>query len=93
MTGGILLIDYGYLDDLNKSTLQAVMKNKKIDIKTSLSINIGKSDITSLVNFKLLKRIFFKKEFKRKKNSFSKIFFGKNGYFRKISNFKKEIIF
>ena len=28
-SGGILLVDYGYLDVTNKSTLQAVMKNKK----------------------------------------------------------------
>ena len=29
LNGGIMLIDYGYLDIINKSTLQTVMKNKK----------------------------------------------------------------
>ena len=29
LSGGILLIDYGYLNVINESTLQIVMKNKK----------------------------------------------------------------
>ena len=33
LTGGILLIDYGDFNLVNKSTLQTVMKNKKINIK------------------------------------------------------------
>ena len=30
LSGGVLLIDYGYLGELNESTIQIVMKNKKI---------------------------------------------------------------
>ena len=52
-TGGILLIDYGYVNIINRSTLQTVMKNKKMDMN-SLFKNLGKADITSLVNFILL---------------------------------------
>ena len=59
-SGGILLIDYGYLNLAAGNTLQAVLKNKKIDIKHPLK-NLGKADITSLVNFKSFKRIFFEK--------------------------------
>ena len=30
LSGGILLIDYGYLKPFSKDTLQTVMKNKKL---------------------------------------------------------------
>ena len=30
LSGGILLIDYGYLELCNKSTLQTIMNNKKL---------------------------------------------------------------
>ena len=76
--GGILLIDYGHLNVIKESTLQAVMKNKKLNM-SSLFKNIGKADVTSLVNFNLLKKYFLKKKFKSKKNCITKIFFGKNG--------------
>ena len=36
LSGGILLIDYGYLNVVNRSTLQAVMKNKKMKWVTYL---------------------------------------------------------
>ena len=54
LSGGILLIDYGYLNVMNKNTLQAVARNKKIDM-SHLYENLEKTDITSLVNFSLLK--------------------------------------
>ena len=52
LSGGILLIDYGYLNLSNKSTLQAVMKNKKINLDLFFK-NLGNADITSLVKFNL----------------------------------------
>ncbi len=58
LTGGILLIDYGYINSNNSNTLQAVMGNKKISMENIFS-NLGKADITSLVNFKLLREFFF----------------------------------
>ena len=65
LTGGILLIDYGYLKSLNKNTLQAVMKNKKIKMNNLINY-VGKADVTYLVNFNLLKEFFEKKKFKVK---------------------------
>ena len=41
LSGGILLIDYGNLDVVNYSTLQAVMKNKKMNM-SYLYKNLGK---------------------------------------------------
>jgi len=49
--GGLLLIDYGSLKNQNISTLQSVRLHKK----NRIFDNIGSSDITSLVNFGLLK--------------------------------------
>ena len=51
--GGILIIDYGYLDSLMKNTLQSVYKHKKNNILK----NFGNADITHLVSFDLLKKI------------------------------------
>ena len=51
LEGGLLLIDYGYLKPKNKNTLQSVIKHKK----NNLLDNLGKADITSLVNFQSFK--------------------------------------
>ena len=56
------MIDYGYLKSINKSTLQSVMGHKK----NNLLNNLGKADITSHVNFPLLKEFFKKKKLKIK---------------------------
>ena len=55
------MIDYGYLKPNNQNTLQSVMRHKK----NSLLNNLGKADITSHVNFPLLKE-FLKKNLKVK---------------------------
>ncbi len=57
LSGGALFIDYGYNSQYNQNTLQSVMKHKYNDINK----NIGKSDITSLVNFDLYKKYFSSK--------------------------------
>jgi len=49
--GGLLLIDYGSLKKQNISTLQSIKLHKK----NRIFDNVGSSDITSLVNFELLK--------------------------------------
>ena len=56
LNGGLLLIDYGYLHQKNLNSLQSVKNHKKNDIFS----NIGNADITSLVNFKLLRDYFQK---------------------------------
>ena len=55
--GGILLIDYGYRKPEGNDTLQSLKSHKK----NTYYKNIGKADITYLVNFQLLKQ-FFQKE-------------------------------
>mgnify|MGYP006090385801 CR=1 FL=1 len=54
--GGILLIDYGYIKSNNNDTLQSIKNHKK----NKIFDNIGESDVTSLVNFELLKNNFIK---------------------------------
>jgi len=51
--GMIITVDYGYDKYLNNFTLQTIFKHKK----THLFDNIGKQDITSLVNFNEFKKI------------------------------------
>ncbi|RPG96079.1 MAG: SAM-dependent methyltransferase [Candidatus Pelagibacter sp. TMED165] len=57
--GGILLVDYGYINLENRSTLQSIKSHKK----NKLFNKIGEADITSLVNFGLLKDYFINKKF------------------------------
>ena len=64
------MIDYGYLKPIIKILLQSVMKHKK----NNLLDNLGKADITSHVNFKLLNEFFLKNNLKVKKYFSTKIF-------------------
>ena len=50
--GGILIIDYGYLNQKMQDTLQAVNNHKYSNILE----NIGESDITYNINFNLFKK-------------------------------------
>ena len=50
--GGILLIDYGYIKAQGNDTLQSLKSHKK----NIFYNNIGKADITYLVNFELLSK-------------------------------------
>ncbi|MGL9725441.1 MAG: class I SAM-dependent methyltransferase [Wolbachia sp.] len=49
--GAALIIDYGYIYPSYKSTLQSIRQHKYINFLE----NIGNSDITALVNFRMLK--------------------------------------
>ena len=51
--GGLLLIDYGYVDKKMKNTLQAVSNHKFSNILE----NLGDSDITHNINFNLFEKI------------------------------------
>ena len=75
LKGGLLLIDYGYLISKNKNTLQSLIKHKK----NNLIDNLGKADITSLVNFNLLNEYFVKHNLKVKKVVTQKFFLEKMG--------------
>ena len=50
------MIDYGYLKPSSRNTLQSVMRHKKNYVLD----NLGEADITSHVNFALLKEFFLK---------------------------------
>ncbi len=89
-TGGILLIDYGYLNIANRSTLQTVMKNQKININ-NLFKNLGKVDITSLVNFRLLEEYFKKKKLKIKKIVSQKFFLERMGIIERAKILEKNM--
>ena len=52
--GGLLIIDYGYNKEKMRDTLQAICKQKYSNILE----NIGTSDITYNINFRLIKKIF-----------------------------------
>ena len=90
LNGGIMLIDYGYLDQVNKSTLQTVMKNKKMNIN-NLFKNLGRADITYLVNFSLLKEFFLKKKLKVKKIVSQKFFLEKMGIIQRARILEKKM--
>ncbi len=90
LSGGILLIDYGYFNGNNSSTIQAVMQNKKISAKKMLR-NLGKADITSLVNFNLLKEYFFKNNLKVKKVVTQKFFLERMGINNRAQILEKKM--
>ena len=58
--GGLLIIDYGNKESNNQNTLQSVRKHNFSNILS----NVGKNDITSLVDFKLLSFILKKENLK-----------------------------
>ena len=51
--GGLLIIDYGYLENYMKDTLMAIKKHNNSDILKAF----GNSDITHKLNFNILKKI------------------------------------
>ena len=61
--GCLLLIDYGHLKPSGQSTLQSVISHKK----NNLLDNLGKADVTSHVNFRLLSEFFIKNNLKVEK--------------------------
>ena len=89
LNGGLLLIDYGYLEPKNKSTLQSLIKHKR----NNLLNNLGEADITSLVNFKLLNEYFIKNNLKVKKIVSQKFFLEKMGIIDRANNLSKKMSF
>ena len=88
-SGCILLIDYGYLNSKNKNTLQSVMKHRQ----NSLLNNLGKADVTSHVNFKLLNEFFLKKNLKVKKVVSQKFFLESMGIIERANFLSKKMKF
>ena len=89
LQGGLLLIDYGYLKTKNKNTLQSLIKHKR----NRLLDNLGKADITSLVNFNLLNEYFIKNNLKVKKIVTQKFFLEKMGIIERANNLSQNMSF
>jgi|TARA_B110001452_G_scaffold263295_1_gene264534 NADH dehydrogenase [ubiquinone] 1 alpha subcomplex assembly factor 7 len=88
-TGGVLLIDYGYLKSINRSTLQSVKSHKK----NQLFEDLTNADITSLVNFNLLKEYFIHKKLKVKKIVSQKFFLERLGILERANIISKNMNF
>ena len=89
LQGGLLLIDYGYLTPRNKNTLQSLIKHKR----NNLLDNLGKADITSLVNFNLLNEYFIKNNLKVKKIVTQKFFLERMGIIERANNLSQKMNF
>ena len=89
LKGCLLLVDYGYLKPENQNTLQSVMKHKK----NYLFNNLGKADITSHVNFKLLIEFFLKSNLKVKKILPQEKFLKNMGIIERAEAISKKIKF
>ena len=89
LNGGLLLIDYGFLKQENIDTLQSVKKHKK----NILFKNIGEADITSLVNFNLLKNYFKKNKLKTNNIVTQEFFLKKMGIINRAEILSKSMNF
>ena len=89
LEGGLLLIDYGYLTPKNKNTLQSLIKHRK----NNLLQNLGKADITSLVNFNLLNEYFVENNLKVKKVVTQKFFLEKMGIIERANHLSQRMSF
>ncbi len=89
LKGCILLIDYGYLKSNNQNTIQSVFKHKK---NNPLN-NLGKADITSHVNFKLLNEFFKKNNLKTKKTISQSKFLRSLGIIERAEIINKKLLF
>jgi len=89
LNGCLLMIDYGYLKPNNQNTLQSVMRHKKNNILN----NLGKADVTSLVNFDLLREFFSKKNLEVKKTISQEVFLKNMGIVKRAEIIAKKMKF
>ena len=89
LNGCILLIDYGYIKSNNQNTIQSVFKNKK----SYFLNNLGKSDISSHINFSLLKEHFLNNNLKVKKIITQKDFLSNMGIIERAEIIAKKMSF
>ena len=87
--GGLLLIDYGFLKQESIDTLQSIKNHKK----NKLFDNVGNADITSLVNFNLLKTYFKKKNLKLNNVVTQEFFLKKMGIVNRAEILSKNMNF
>ena len=89
LNGGLLLIDYGFLKQESINTLQSIKNHKK----NKLFDNVGNADITSLVNFNLLKTYFKKKNLKLNNVVTQEFFLKKMGIVNRAEILSKNMNF
>ena len=89
LNGCLLMIDYGYLKPANLNTLQSVIKHKKNYVLK----NLGKADVTSNVNFSLLKEFFLKNNLKVKRIVSQKEFLESMGIIERANKISKNMKF
>ncbi len=87
--GGILIIDYGHLNNNMKNTLKSIFKHKFNDVLK----NFGQSDITYNLSFKLLEKIV--KKFNLKVNGITnqKNFLTNLGILKRAEIISKNLLF
>ena len=89
LKGGLLLIDYGFLKQESNNTLQSVKNHKK----NMIFNNIGNADITSLVNFYLLKNYLKKKKLETNNVVTQEFFLKKMGIINRAEIISKKMNF
>ena len=89
LNGGLLLVDYGFLKQEGVDTLQSVRNHKK----NILFKNVGDADITSLVNFNLLKNYFKEKKLKTNNIVTQEFFLKKMGIINRAEILGKKMNF
>ena len=87
--GALLIFYYGYNQKINVDTIQSVKKHQYINP----FLKIGKSDITSLVNFKLFTSILKKNNFNVKKITTQSEFLQKMGINERANIVSKKMNF
>jgi NADH dehydrogenase [ubiquinone] 1 alpha subcomplex assembly factor 7 len=87
--GGILIIDYGYIDKKMKDTLQSVSKHKYANVLTSF----GNLDITYNLNFNLIGKIIKKMGTFYQKTTTQKEFLTRLGILKRAEILSKNISF
>ena len=87
--GGLLLIDYGFFKQKNKSSLQSV-KNHKTNM---IFDNIGNTYITSLVNFSLIKNYLEREKIKVNNIVTQEFFLKKMGIINRAETVAKRMNF
>ncbi len=89
LNGGVLLIDYGYKNRNGSDTLQSLKLHKK----NTYYNNVGKADITYLVDFGLLQRIIKKKKLSLSNLVDQSFFLKRLGIINRAENISKKLNF
>ena len=89
LSGGILLIDYGYIYPKNISTIQSIKSHKK----NHMFKNLSNADVTSLVNFRLLEEFFKKRQINVEKIVTQSFFLQKMGILERAEIVSKNMNF